>query len=60
MFFVSFPNYPKIDSNDKKLSRLFLECSFILPAQTNTKSGEDVSQNLIREPVVNDSLKSLP
>ena len=23
VFFVSFPKYPKIDGNDKKLSRLF-------------------------------------
>ena len=42
--FVSFPKYPKIDGNDKKLSRLFLEFSFVLATQTNSKSGEDVSQ----------------
>ena len=45
VFFVSFPKYPKIDGNDKKLSRLFLKFSrFILGTQTNNKSGEDVSQ----------------
>ena len=44
VFFVSFPKYPKIDGNDKKLSRLFLEFSFVLATQTNSKSGEDVSQ----------------
>ena len=35
VLFVPFPKYLKIDGNDKKLSRLFLEFS---------KSGEDVSQ----------------
>ena len=46
VFFFSFPKYPKIDGNDKKkkLSRLFLEFSFVLAAQTNSKSGEDASQ----------------
>ena len=44
VFFVPFPKYPKIDGNDKKLSRLFLEFSFVLATQTNSKSGEDVSQ----------------
>ena len=45
VFLVSFPKYPKIDGNNKKLSRLFLEFSrFVLAAQTNNKSGEDVSQ----------------
>ena len=44
MFFVSFPEYPKIDGNVDKLSRLFLEFSFVLATQTNSKSGEDVSQ----------------
>ena len=42
--FVPFPKYPKNDGNDKRLSRLFLEFSFILATQTNSKSGEDVSQ----------------
>ena len=44
VFFVPFPKYPKIDGNDKKLSRLFLEFSFVLATQSNSKSGEDVSQ----------------
>ena len=44
VFFVSFPKYPKIDGNDKKLSRLFSEFSFVLANKTNSKSGEDVSQ----------------
>jgi len=44
VFFVSFPKYPKIDLNDKKLSRLFLEFSFVLATQTNSKSGENISQ----------------
>ena len=58
VFFVSFPKYPKIDGHDKKLSTLFLEFSFVLATQTNSKSGEDVSQ--IIESDLNDSLKSLP
>ena len=45
VFFVSFSKYPKIDGHDKKLSKLFLEFSFVLATQTNSKSGEDVSQN---------------
>ena len=44
VFFVSFPKYPKIDGNDEKLSIFFLEFRFILASQTNSKSGEDVSQ----------------
>ena len=45
--------YPKIDGNDEKLSSIFgIE---LLTTQTNSKSGEDVSQ--IVEP---ESLKSLP
>ena len=44
VFFVYFPKYPIIDSKDKKLSRLFLEFSFVLATQTNSRSGEDVSQ----------------
>ena len=44
VFVISFPKYPKIDGNDKKLSRPFLEFSFVLATQTNSKSGEDVSQ----------------
>ena len=44
VFFVSFLKYPKNDDNDKKLSRLFLEFTFVLATQTNSKSGEDVSQ----------------
>ena len=43
VFFVSFPKYPKIDGNDKKLSRLFLKFSFVIANKTNSKSG-DVSQ----------------
>ena len=43
VFFVSFPKYPKLDSNDEKLSTLFLEFSFVLATQTNSKIGEDVS-----------------
>ena len=42
--FVPFPKHPKNDGSDKRLSRLFLEFSFILATQTNSKSGEDVSQ----------------
>ena len=44
VFFVSFPKYPKIDGNDKKLSGLFLEFTLVLATQTNSKSGENVSQ----------------
>ena len=44
VFFVSFPTYPKIDGNDEKLSRVFLKFNFALANQTNSKSGEDVSQ----------------
>ena len=44
VFFVSFSKCPKIDVNDKRLPRLFLELSFVLATQTNRKSGEDVSQ----------------
>ena len=44
VFFVPFPKYPKIDGNDKKLSGLFWEFSFVLATQSNSKSGEDVSQ----------------
>ena len=58
MFFVSFAKYQKIDGHDKKLSKLFLEFSFVLATQTNRKSGEGVSQ--IIESDLNDSLKSLP
>ena len=43
VFFVSFPKNTKLDSNDEKLSTLFLEFSFVLATQTNSKSGEDVS-----------------
>ena len=42
--FVSFPKYPKINGNDKKLSRLVLQSSFVLANKTSSKSGEDVSQ----------------
>ena len=44
VFFVRFPKHPKIDGNDKKRSRLFLEFSFVLATQSNSKSSEDVSQ----------------
>ena len=44
VFFVSFPKYPKINSNDEKRSRFFWKFSFVLATQTNSKSGEDVSQ----------------
>ena len=44
VFFVTFSKYPKIDGNDEKLSRFVLEFSFALATQTNSKSGEDVSQ----------------
>ena len=43
VFFVSFPKYPKLDGNDEKLSTLFLEFSFVLATQSNSKSGEHVS-----------------
>ena len=48
MFFVSFPKYLKIDGNDEKISRVFLKFSFVLATQTNSKSGEDVSQIIIK------------
>ena len=41
--FVSFPKYPKLDGNDEKHCTLFLEFSFVLATQTNSKGGEDVS-----------------
>ena len=41
VFFVSFPKYPKLDGNDEKPSTLFLEFSFFLATQSNSKSGED-------------------
>ena len=44
VLFVSFPKYPKIDVNDEKLFKFFSEFSFVLATQTNSKSGEDVSQ----------------
>ena len=47
VFFVSFTKYPKIDGNDEKNSLdFFLEFRFVLATQTqtNSKSGEDVSQ----------------
>ena len=44
VFFVSCFKYPKIDGNDKKHFRLFLEFSFVLATETNSKSREDVSQ----------------
>ena len=44
VFFVAFHKYPKIDGNDKKLSRLFLEFSSVLATQSNSKSGENVLQ----------------
>ena len=44
VFFVAFLSRPKIDSNDEKLYSFFLEFSFVLATQTNSKSGEDVSQ----------------
>ena len=43
-FFGSFPKYPKINGNDKKLSRHVLQSSFVLANKTSSKSGEDVSQ----------------
>ena len=48
VFFVSFPKYPKIDGNDEKVSIFFLKFSFVLATQTNSKSGEDVSQIIIK------------
>ena len=48
VFFVSFPKYPKIDGNDEKLARVFLKFRFVLATQTNSKSGEDVSQIIIK------------
>ena len=42
VFFVSFPKYSKMDGNDEKLSSVFLA------TQTNSKSGEDVSQIIIK------------
>ena len=48
VFFVSFPKNPKIDGNDEKLSRVLLKISFVLATQTNSKSGEDVSQIIIK------------
>ena len=46
--FRLFSKYSKIDGNDEKISRFFWEFSFVLATQTNSKSGEDVSQ--ITEP----------
>ena len=46
VFFVSFPKCPKINGNDEKVSRFCLEFSLVLATQTNSKSGEDVSQIL--------------
>ena len=40
VFFVPLPKYPNIDGNDKKLSRLFLEFSFVLSTQSDSKSGD--------------------
>ena len=48
VFFDSFPKYPKIDGNDEKLSRVFFKFSFALATQTNSKSGEAVSQIIIK------------
>ena len=42
--FRFFSKYSKIDGNDEKLSRFILKFSFVLATQTNSKSGEDVSQ----------------
>ena len=42
VFYVSFPKY-QLDGNDEKLSTLFLEFSFVLATQSNSKSGEHVS-----------------
>ena len=47
VFFVSFTKYPKLDGNDEKnFLDFFLEFRFVLATQTqtNSKSGEDVSQ----------------
>ena len=44
VFFVAFPKNSKLDGNDKKLPRLFLEFSFVLATQSNSKSGENVLQ----------------
>ena len=55
VFFVYFPKYPIIDSKDKKLSRLFLEFSFVLATQSKSKSGEDVSQIIVPEWLVEKS-----
>ena len=46
VFFISFAKYPKVDGNDKKLSRLFLKFSFVLATQTNSKSGEDAIKDV--------------
>ena len=51
--FILSTKYQKIDGNDGKLSRFF--GTELLATQTNSKSGENVSQ--IIEP---ESLKSLP
>ena len=51
--FILSTKYPKIDGIDEKVSRFF--GTELLATQTNSKSGEDVSQ--IIEP---ESLKSLP
>ena len=50
VFFFSlfFFKYPKINAgNDKRLSRLVLEFSFVLANKTNSKSGEGVSQIIV-------------
>ena len=44
VFFVSFSLVPKIDDNDGKPSKFCLKSGFVLAIQTNSKSGEDVSQ----------------
>ena len=36
VIFASFPENPKIDSNDEKISGLFLGLSFALVTQTNS------------------------
>ena len=48
VFFVSFPKYPKIDGMMKNFLEFFLKFSFVLATQTNSKSGEDVSQIIIK------------